>query len=90
MQTALRQSNYICHLVSFLLPPPLFFFFNESSYQQILMRIIPLAEIKNLVSSRSSPEQEDVKVMIPCPALFSALLSRKVEVMIQWSSFFFF
>lgn len=56
-------------------------FLNKSSYQQILMKIIPFAEIKNLVSSRSSPEQEDGKVMIPCPPphFFSVLLSR-VEV----------
>lgn len=40
------------------------------------MRTISFAEIKNLVSSRSSPEQEDVKVMISCSSLLSASLPR--------------
>jgi hypothetical protein len=43
------------------------------------MRIIPFAEIRNLVSGRSSPEKDDGKVTTPCLTFFFACLSR-VEV----------
>lgn len=47
------------------------------------MRLIPFAEIKDLVSGRSFPEEEDVKVRIPRRSVFFALLCRvEVEVML--------
>lgn len=87
MLTVSGQFIFILHLVSSFLS--FFFLFKkktESFHQQILMRIIPFTEVKNSVSSRSSPEQEDGKVMTPWPPFFfSVLLPKvKVEVKIWW------